>query len=90
MEGICVLQSKYKVKGFITFKKTCRGLKITINVVGLRPGLHGFHIHRTGNLLSGCSSLCDHFNPTNSVHGGRTSKRRHLGDLGKYYSQSFR
>lgn len=83
MEGICVLQSRHnKVRGYITFKETKRGMKITCNIAGLKPGLHGFHIHKTGNLLLGCKSLCDHFNPTNSVHGSRTSKKRHLGDLG--------
>lgn len=81
-EAICVLQSKYGVKGYIVFKQNKKGMKITVNAVGLKPGLHGFHIHRSGNLLTGCKSVCDHFNPTKSVHGGRASRRRHLGDLG--------
>ena len=90
MDGICVLQSKNnKVKGYITFKETKRGMKIICNIAGLEPGLHGFHIHRTGNLLLGCTSLCDHFNPTNSVHGSRTSKERHLGDLGNIKANQF-
>lgn len=89
MEGICVLQGKNKkLKGHIIFKETKRGMKITSNISGLKPGLHGFHIHRTGNLLMGCTSLCDHFNPTNSVHGSRTSKERHLGDLGNIKANS--
>jgi Cu-Zn family superoxide dismutase len=81
-EAICVLWSKHGVKGHVKFKETKRGLRININAVGLKPGPHGFHIHRSGNLLDSCTSVCDHFNPTGSVHGGRNSHKRHLGDLG--------
>ena len=48
----------------------------------LSEGLHGFHIHKFGDLRGGCDGLCAHFNPTGSTHGSRTSKERHLGDLG--------
>ena len=84
MSAICVFTNNInnKIKGEVNFKETLRGLKIKISISGLSPGLHGFHIHETGDLTDNCSSLCSHFNPTNSVHGGRDSKERHLGDLG--------
>jgi Cu-Zn family superoxide dismutase len=71
-----------KITGKVVFKETKRGLQIKINMSGISPGLHGFHIHQYGDLSEGCGSLCSHFNPTNSVHGGRDSPERHLGDLG--------
>ena len=85
MEAISVLSnfsSNYNISGTICFKETNRGLQVKVNVNGLSPGKHGFHIHESGDLSKGCTSLCSHYNPTNSVHGGRNSKNRHLGDLG--------
>ena len=84
MSAICVFTNNMnkKITGKIVFKETKRGLQIKINMSGISPGLHGFHIHQYGDLSEGCGSLCSHFNPTNSVHGGRDSPERHLGDLG--------
>ena len=33
-------------------------------------------------MREGCKSLCQHFNPNNTEHGGIDSKIRHAGDLG--------
>ena len=84
MNAICVFtnNSVKSIKGYVTFKPTLRGLQIKVIMEGLKPGKHGFHIHEYGDLSEGCSSLCSHFNPTNSVHGGRDTSERHLGDLG--------
>ena len=84
MSAICVFTNNMnkKITGKVVFKETKRGLQIKINMSGISPGLHGFHIHQYGDLSEGCGSLCSHFNPTNSVHGGRDSPERHLGDLG--------
>ena len=84
MSAICVFTNNMnkKISGTVIFKETKRGLQIKINMSGISQGLHGFHIHEFGDLSEGCGSLCSHFNPTNSVHGGRDSPDRHLGDLG--------
>ena len=84
MNAICVFTNNIdkKIKGYVLFKNTKRGLQIRISIEGISPGKHGLHIHEYGDLTEGCSSLCSHFNPTNSVHGGRNTKERHLGDLG--------
>lgn len=84
MNAICVFTNNInkKISGKVFFKETQRGLQIKISISGISPGKHGLHIHEYGDLTEGCSSLCSHFNPTNSVHGGRNSKERHLGDLG--------
>jgi len=90
MKGICVLTNveNNKIKGYIEFsvveKNNKKRMRITINIEGIRPGKHGFHIHEKGNLLEGCSSLCSHFNPDNTRHGNisDTKNNRHAGDLG--------
>uniref|UniRef100_A0A6B2LNB5 Superoxide dismutase [Cu-Zn] n=1 Tax=Arcella intermedia TaxID=1963864 RepID=A0A6B2LNB5_9EUKA len=55
---------------------------ITGEVLGLRPGKHGFHIHEFGDLGNGCLSTGMHFNPFKKPHAGPSSSERHLGDLG--------
>ena len=55
---------------------------ITGKLQGLTEGLHGFHIHRCGNLEQQCDSCCDHYNPHNRTHGGPRDVERHVGDLG--------
>ena len=38
---------------------------VTGEIVGLSPGLHGFHVHMTGNTSMSCSAAAGHFNPEN-------------------------
>lgn len=73
-----------QIYGTITFTEISKSNKIKINIdlKNIKPGLHGFHIHETGNLEGGCGSCCAHFNPTNMTHGGPKDKIRHTGDLG--------
>ncbi|XP_013790588.2 copper chaperone for superoxide dismutase-like [Limulus polyphemus] len=49
---------------------------------GLTPGDHGIHIHEFGDLTGGCEGVGEHYNPTNSSHGGPDERERHYGDLG--------
>ncbi len=60
------------------------GLKITADVSGLKPGaVHGFHIHEVGKCEGpDYKSAGNHFNPSESKHGGPASGMKHQGDLG--------
>ena len=71
-------------KGTVSFTESLNDNSVMINIdlEGAKKGLHGFHIHETGNLLDGCGSCKSHFNPTNKKHGGPNDKERHVGDLG--------
>ena len=69
--------------GRITFTKIDNGIKISGEISGLSPGLHGIHIHEFGD----CSdpegkSAGNHFNPDQMPHAGREDVHRHTGDLG--------
>lgn len=85
MEAICTLmnQKTGKKHGTVSFKELKNGgVRVHVEIKGIRPGLHGFHIHKSGDLRKGCESLCGHYNPHKKNHGGRNSKERHVGDLG--------
>lgn len=76
--------NKDGIIGYVMFTEDAskNTVKIEAEFHNVKPGKHGFHIHDKGNLLEGCKSLCDHFNPSNEIHGGRNSLHRHVGDLG--------
>jgi Cu-Zn family superoxide dismutase len=74
-----------KIKGSVIFTENIEKdtVEIDINISGLKKnGKHGFHIHEYGDMSEQCESMCAHFNPTGSHHGGPDSNIRHVGDLG--------
>lgn len=80
-EAIVVFESRNNdITGTVIFTQLFNKVKIDINISGLKDGLHGIHIHKSGDLRDGCTSACDHYNPTNTTHGG--VKTGHSGDLG--------
>ena len=89
IEAVCVLtNTSSKINGYILFKEDLKKKEtiIELHLKNVPKGEHGFHIHRTGDLREGCSSLCSHYNPYNKNHGGPDSKERHVGDLGNIKS----
>ena len=63
-------------------------VRIQYNILGMKDGLHGFHIHEYGDVSDNCKGACSHFNPYNKNHGGLDSEERHLGDLGNIFSKN--
>jgi len=91
-EGICVMRCKYcKYHGNVVCQELYKNgpVKFIVKVFGIDPGFHGIHIHKSGNDLNGPSCLCDHYNPTNEVHGGLNVTPSHAGDLGNIYCESY-
>ncbi|XP_020801050.1 copper chaperone for superoxide dismutase isoform X1 [Drosophila serrata] len=75
------------VQGVVRFTTiTAREPGVVVDGVvdGLTPGLHGFHIHESGDVSAGCASVGSHYNPRQSPHGSQTAEaaERHAGDLG--------
>lgn len=57
------------------------GVLLTVDLRGLEPGVHGFHIHETGRCEGDFSSAGGHFAPQGNAHGIWSPRGRHAGDL---------
>ena len=72
-----------KVWGTVTFTQKGSKVLVVANVNGLKPGLHGFHVHEKGDCSAADGmSAGGHFNPAGKPHGAPDSAERHGGDLG--------
>nr|WKK95848.1 Cu/Zn superoxide dismutase [Mesosphaerum suaveolens] len=82
-KGVTVLNSSEGVTGTIYFTQEGDGpTTVSGNISGLKPGLHGFHVHALGDTTNGCMSTGPHFNPAGKEHGSPEGDVRHAGDLG--------
>jgi len=72
-----------EARGLVTFTKVGEGVQIVVDLQGLTPGKHGFHIHQYGDCsATDATSAGSHFNPNDKPHGGPESEEHHVGDLG--------
>lgn len=72
------------VVGLVRFWETGAGtVGYDIELHGLEPGPHGFHVHENGDCSApDASSAGGHFNPAGAPHGAPDAPQRHVGDLG--------
>jgi len=69
--------------GTVTFTQTGDKLKVTLTATGVPAGLHGFHVHETGDCSApDAMSAGGHFNPAGVSHGGPGAGAKHAGDFG--------
>jgi Cu-Zn family superoxide dismutase len=79
------------IKGTVKFTEdiTNNQVKIDLDLSGLKSkGMHGFHVHESGDMTDKCVSMCNHFNPYNNNHGCPGMRDRHVGDLGNIITNS--
>lgn len=84
VKGVAVFNDA-NIQGDVVICDYKQGVLLKATFTKLPSGLHGFHIHKAGDLRGeGCMGLCEHYDLGHHVHGaGPTSKKeRHTGDLG--------
>ncbi len=84
-------KSGTRASGVVTFRHNPEydGLRVKVEVAGLKPGKHGIHIHERGDCSAeDAKSAGGHFNPTNRRHGAPTHSSHHVGDLGNVEASS--
>ena len=68
--------------GRATVRETPGGLHVMLDVHGLRPGVHGAHLHTIGRCdPPDFASAGGHWNPTGMKHGSMNPQGPHEGDL---------
>lgn len=76
-----------KISGKVSFHQCTPSNQtiVRVELKGFKPNtIHGFHIHRLGDLSKGCTSLCEHYNVDPSqMHGSIElyGRSRHTGDM---------
>jgi len=76
------------VSGYATFTRRGEAILITVDLSGLRPGLHGIHVHEHGACSDNGKDAGGHFNPTAQEHGKGMTMDGHAGDLGNIEADS--
>lgn len=85
LRAVAVLQGTkgHDVSGIVRFETVATGVKVVVDVRGLAPGNHGFHIHEYGDCSADDgTSTGGHFNPEGMPHSMPSSEKRHVGDMG--------
>ncbi|KAG4070705.1 hypothetical protein HA402_013625 [Bradysia odoriphaga] len=90
IRAVAVLSGDNVIAGTVHFTQNGCGepVLVEVNIRGLNTSGHGFHIHETGDLSNGCTSLAAHYNPHNYDHAGREDDERHVGDLGNIFGNA--
>ncbi len=57
-------------------------VEVMIDLTGVPPGIHAFHIHDKGDCGNNAQNAGGHFNPTGMVHGAPDAVSHHAGDFG--------
>ena len=70
-------------KGTVHFSDAGEGnVDAQVDLTGVPPGTHGFHIHEKGDCGNNGLNAGGHFNPTGMVHGAPDAVSHHSGDFG--------
>jgi Cu-Zn family superoxide dismutase len=77
-----LLNAEGETTGIAVLTEGSAGVRIAVNVKGIAPGEHAFHIHSAGSCKPpDFKSAGGHFNPFGRKHGIRNPDGAHAGDL---------
>ena len=57
-------------------------VEVNVNLTGVPPGVHGFHIHENGDCADNGNAAGGHYNPMTTAHGAPNADPHHAGDFG--------
>jgi superoxide dismutase, Cu-Zn family len=70
-------------RGTVHFQGLADGsVEVQVDVTGVPPGVHGFHIHDKGDCGDNGNAAGGHFNPMNMPHASPDAASHHAGDFG--------
>ncbi|HEX9407434.1 MAG TPA: superoxide dismutase family protein [Thermoanaerobaculia bacterium] len=76
-------------KGTMHFTDAGEGnVEVQVDLTGVPPGTHGFHIHEKGDCGNNANNAGGHFNPMNMVHGAPDAVSHHAGDFGNVTAEA--
>ena len=70
-------------QGTVRFVQLADGaVEVSVDLTGVPPGGHGFHVHDKGDCGDNGNAAGGHFNPTATSHGAPEADPHHAGDFG--------
>lgn len=70
-------------QGTVGFVQLADGtVRVKVNLTGVPPGIHGFHVHDKGDCGDNGNAAGGHFNPAGTAHGAPQGDPHHAGDFG--------
>ncbi|HUP46845.1 MAG TPA: superoxide dismutase family protein [Thermoanaerobaculia bacterium] len=70
-------------QGTVHFQQLGDGaVEVEVDLTGVPPGVHGFHIHEFGSCADAGNAAGGHFNPTSMPHASPDAVSHHAGDFG--------
>ena len=78
-------KSGSEVTGTATFSEKSGFVTFEAKLSGLKPGVHGIHIHEKADCSAAdAASAGGHWNPTHVKHGKWSDTEHHKGDIGNF------
>ncbi|MGZ7039605.1 MAG: superoxide dismutase family protein [Thermoanaerobaculia bacterium] len=75
--------------GSVHFTQLADGtVDVQIDLTGVPPGVHGFHVHDKGDCGDNGMAAGGHFNPMNMPHAAPDAASHHAGDFGNVTAEA--
>ena len=70
-------------QGTVRFVQLADGsVEVSVELTGVPPGVHGFHVHDKGDCGDNGNAAGGHFNPSATAHGAPETDPHHAGYFG--------